>query len=239
MNRTLRDKQTILEQVSGGLIVSCQSEPPEPFAKPSLILAMARAVLMGGAVGIRTNLPKNVAHLLKHLSVPVIGLYKKHYPKSEVFITPTLKELRALLRVHPPIIALDATDRKRPGRIQLKQLVEFARSESDCLLMADISTMAEGVAAVEMGFDLVSTTLAGYTEQTRDSFNPFEPNFELISELVKEVGDKIPVIAEGRIWQPEQAKKCMELGAFAVVVGTAITRPWVITRRFTEALNKG
>ena len=238
MGKKLFDKQTVLERLSGGLIVSCQSEPPEPFARPSLLLAMAQAAIMGGAVGIRTNLPKNVAYLLKHLSVPVIGIYKKRYPNSEVFITPTLNELRALLKTNPPVIALDATNRKRPGRLQLKELLEFARTQSEHLLMADISTLAEGVAAAEMGFDLISTTLAGYTEQTKHSFKPFEPDFNLISELVKEVGTKVPVIAEGRIWQPEQAQKCLELGAFAVVVGTAITRPWVITSRFAEALKK-
>ncbi len=231
-------KKQITRTLQGGLIVSCQSEPPEPFARPTLILAMAQAALMGGAVGIRSNLPRNVAYLLKNLDVPVIGLYKKHYPGSDVFITPTLNELKALIRTNVPIIALDATQRKRPKGHSLRQMVQFARTHNSCLLMADVSTVEEGVLAAELGFDFISTTLAGYTKYTQDRFNPYEPDFALLEQLVKEVGDRIPVVAEGRIWQPEQAKKCLEFGAFAVVVGTAITRPWVLTKRFVQTMGK-
>ena len=236
MKRVQSDQKSILSKLSGGLIVSCQSEPPEPFARPSLILAMAQAALLGGAVGIRSNLPRNIRFLLRHLDVPLIGLYKKHYKQSEVFITPTLKEVKALIKSEAPIIALDATNRLRPGKKQLSDLVEFVRSQSNCLLMADVSTVQEGVRAAEMGFDLVGSTLSGYTSYTKHRFKPDEPDFDLIEQLVKEVGEKVPIIAEGRIWQPDQAKKCLELGAFAVVVGTAITRPWVLTERFVRAL---
>ncbi|MHB2148815.1 N-acetylmannosamine-6-phosphate 2-epimerase [Calditrichota bacterium LG25] len=231
-------KTTVLNQLKGGLIVSCQSEPPEPFARPSLILAMARAALMGGAVGIRANLPRNVRHLVNKLNVPIIALYKKKYARSDVFITPTIKELKALIKSGAPVIALDATQRERPGGERLEDLLHFARKHANCLLMADVSTVHEGVEAARLGFDLIGTTLAGYTAYTAHRFDPQEPDFNLLKELVTEVGDQRPVIAEGRIWQPEQAKKCLDLGAFAVVVGTAITRPWVLTARFVQALRR-
>ncbi|NOX88227.1 MAG: N-acetylmannosamine-6-phosphate 2-epimerase, partial [Calditrichaeota bacterium] len=194
--------------------------------------------LMGGAVGIRANLPQNIRAMLKALDVPVIGIYKKVYQNSEVFITPTLRELKALLRTGVPIVAMDATDRQRPSGQDLEDLVAYARANSSALLMADISAVEEGLRASELGFDLIGTTLAGYTEYTKKSFNPEEPDFKLIADLSKSLEGRTPVIAEGRIWFPEQAIKSLKLGAFAVVVGTAITRPWAITQRFVKALKK-
>ncbi|NOX88127.1 MAG: N-acetylmannosamine-6-phosphate 2-epimerase, partial [Calditrichaeota bacterium] len=137
-----KNKAEILRRLKGGLIVSCQSDPPEPLAKPHILVAMAKAALMGGAVGIRANLPQNIRAMLKALDVPVIGIiYKKIYQNSEVFITPTLRELKALLRTGVPIIAMDATDRQRPYGQNLQDLVAYARANSSALLMADISAV--------------------------------------------------------------------------------------------------
>lgn len=230
------DREKILNKIKHGLIVSCQSEPPEPLAKPDILTAMAKAAIMGGAVAIRANLPENIRAMHKEIEVPLIGIYKEVYPNYGVFITPTLKEAREVIKSGCEILALDATKRERPHGQKLTDLVKILQAESNILLMADISTFDEGLRAAEIGFDLIGTTLSGYTDYTLNRNKVGLPDYELILALVNELDGKVPVIAEGRIWTPEQATKAMELGAFAVVVGTAITRPWAITERFTKAL---
>lgn len=230
------DKDNILNKIKNGLIVSCQSEPPEPLANPKMLTGMAQSAIMGGAVAIRANLPVNIKAMREEIDVPIIGIYKEVYPDYDVFITPTLKEAREVADCGCEILAMDATKRERPNKESLSQILETIRSKSDILLMADIATFEEAVKAVEMGFDLIGTTLSGYTDYTLDRNKVGLPDYELILALVKEFGSDVPVIAEGRIWTPEQAVKALELGAYAVVVGTAITRPWAITERFTQAM---
>jgi N-acylglucosamine-6-phosphate 2-epimerase len=231
-------KETIFSKIKYGLIVSCQSEPPEPLAREDMLTAMAEAAIMGGAVGIRANLPHNIAAMRQRIQGPIIGIYKEVYPHYEVFITPTLKEAGAVIKSGCEILALDATSRKRPHGEILTEMVKTLRAESDVLLMADISTREEGLRAAELGFDLIGTTLSGYTDYTLNRNKMGLPDYELILTLVNELGSDVPVIAEGRIRTPEQAVKALESGAFAVVVGTAITRPWAITERFTQALRR-
>ena len=227
----------ILSRLKNGLIVSCQSEPPEPLATPEMLTAMARSAVMGGAVGIRANLPANIRAIVKEVNVPVIGIYKKIYPDSEVFITPTIDEVRAVLEAGAQIVALDATRRQRPGSNDLAGLVQKIRSEYNTLLMADISDLDEALTAAKLGFDMIGTTLSGYTSYTKAKNSDGTPDFELISALSTELKGEVPVIAEGRIWHPEEAVRALDAGAYAVVVGTAITRPWEITGRFSRALN--
>ena len=228
----------ILKRLEGRLIVSCQAEEPEPLASPEMLTAMSRAAVLGGAAAIRSNLPQNVAAIHSALDVPVIGLYKKVYTDSEVYITPTLNEAKALLETGCEIIALDATIRTRPFGEQLKDITAYIRSNSDVLLMADVSTLEDGLLAADMGFDMISTTLSGYTKETLDRAKTGRPDYGLLADLARKFNGEIPVFAEGRIWTPEDAVQAFQTGAFAVVVGSAVTRPQVITQRINEAVKK-
>ena len=162
--------------------------------------------------------------------MPIIGIVKRNYDNSEIYITPTMKEVEELLSTRAEIIALDATDRERPGGVLTKVLVDRIHGEGR-LAMADCSIFEECLAAQEMGFDIVSTTLSGYT-----AYSPKQegPDFSLIRRCTEELS--IPVIAEGRIHYPEDLKKAFEYGAFSAVVGGAITRPQEITARFVKVL---
>lgn len=192
---------------------------------------MARAAVEAGAVGIRTNGVFDILAIKQEVSVPVIGLIKREIAGSEIFITPTLNEVNAIVLAGADIVALDVTNRE--GRLEaVKPLIAFAH-KMGAAVMADISTLKEGVAAERLGVDLIGTTLSGYTSYSRQSD---EPDFELLQQLSETV--KIPVVAEGRIWTPEEAAKALNCGAANVVVGSAITRPQLITARYIKAMSR-
>src|SRR5690606_16114907 len=215
------------------LIVSCQALENEPLHGSEIMAKMAQAAKEGGAVAIRSNSAKDVAAIKKKTALPVIGLVKRDYENSAVFITATLKEVKELLEVDPDVIALDATIRERPNGETLEQLVSYIHKYSNTLVMADIGTVKDAEYAVSCGADMLSTTLSGYTA---DSPKLDGPDFDLVEILCKTM--KIPVIAEGRINTPHDAKKMLELGAWSVVVGSAITRPQLITKSFVEGIEK-
>lgn len=195
------------------------------------MVAMAKAAVMGGAAGIRAEGPDDVRAIVRTVPVPVIGLYKVEYPDSPVYITPTLAEVEDIIRAGADIVAIDATARPRPGQAEpLEQLVETVHRAGK-LAMADIATLDEAAAAADLGFDLVGTTMSGYTGSGPV---PEEPDIELVSAIAKQL--PVPVVAEGRYWTPEQAVQALEAGAHCVVVGTAITNPWLITERFVRAM---
>lgn len=227
------NKQEFLHAIKGRLIVSCQALADEPLHGAEIMARMAIAAKQGGAAAIRANSAEDVAAIRRSTGLPVIGLVKRDYPDSEVYITPTKRELLELLEAGADVIALDATLRKRPGGESLEELVSFIRSESSCLIMADVSTLEEGLNASRLRVDLISTTLSGYTP-----YSPKQegPDFDLIGRLVECVDT--PIVAEGRINTPEEAKQAMELGAYSIVVGSAITRPQLITERFAKAIEK-
>ncbi len=229
-------KEKIFRIIRHNIIVSCQAEPDEPLGRPEIIAALAASAVNGGAAAIRANLPENIKAIRSRLSVPLIGLYKKPYPDSDIFITPTRHEIRAIAATGVEVLAIDATSRPRPAGETLEDLVGFVRKHYDILLMADISTLDEGLNAERLGFDLIGTTLSGYTTYTESSAAPDRPDFALIRALVRKVQPSTPVIAEGRIWEPAQALQAMRAGAHAIVVGSAITRPHLITKRFKEAI---
>lgn len=224
----------MLEQIKGRLVVSCQALEDEPLHSPFIMARMALAAAEGGAAGIRANSVVDIEAIKQQVALPVIGLVKRDYPDSEVFITPTLREVDELMVAAPEMIALDATDRPRPGGETLAQLVSGIRARWPALLlMADIASVEEALIAEELGFDCVGTTLYGYTAQTQGHTLP-EGDFALLRAVLAAV--TMPVIAEGNVDTPERAARCLALGAHAVVVGGAITRPQQITRRFTDAI---
>ncbi|MDR6882117.1 N-acylglucosamine-6-phosphate 2-epimerase [Bacillus sp. 3255] len=192
---------------------------------------MARAAVSAGASGIRTNGVFDIIAIKQEVSVPVIGLIKRENAGSDIFITPTLNEVKAIVMAGAEVVALDVT--KREGRLEaVKPLIECAH-QMGAAVMADISTLEEGLAAERLGADFIGTTLSGYTAYSRQSE---EPDFQLIQELSEAV--RVPVVAEGRIWTPEEAAKALDCGAAQVVVGSAITRPQLITAKFMQAMNR-
>jgi len=223
----------LLEQLRGGLIVSCQASPESPLYGPSLMAAMAAAAVQGGAVGIRANGPEDIAAIRARVTVPIIGLWKQHHPGSAVYITPTPEAARAVARAGADLIALDATARPRPGGGTLRDLIAFVHQDLGRLVMADVSTLAEGEQALMAGADVLATTLAGYTPTSRQQQ---APDLQLVAELAA-LG--APVVAEGRLRTPFQVAEAFRRGAFAVVVGTAITDPIWLTRQFARATPRG
>ena len=222
----------VLEQIKGKLIVSCQALPHEPLHSSYIMSRMAVAAMQGGAAGIRAQSVSDINAIAEVCHLPIIGIVKRNYDDSEIYITPTMKEIEELLTTRAEIIAMDATCRKRPGGILTKELVDRVH-EAGRLAMADCSTFEECLTAQEMGFDIVSTTLSGYTEY---SAHLDGPDFELIRKCAAQLA--VPVIAEGKIHYPEELKKVFECGAFSAVVGGAITRPQEITARFVSYIAK-
>ena len=225
MNKTL-------ENIKGKLIVSCQALEDEPLHSSFIMGRMAYAAYVGGAGGIRANTVEDIKEIKKNVSLPIIGIIKKVYDNCNVYITPTIKEVEALVNEGVQIIAIDATKRERPDKKDLKDFInEVKKKYPNQLIMADISSVDEALYAEEIGFDMVGTTLVGYTEYTK--------NYKALEELEKVIKTvKIPVIAEGNIDTPLKAKNALELGAFAVVVGGAITRPQQITKKFVDEMEK-
>jgi len=225
-------KRVHLEDLKGKLIVSCQASEGDALYGSDTICKMAIAAKDGGASGIRANSPEDVALICSKVDLPVVGLWKRNYPDSEVYITPTFADVESMIRAGASIVALDATLRPRPNGETLQEIVEKAKRKHGCLLMADVSTLEEGIQAYSLGFDIVSTTLSGYTPYSVQSE---EPDIALVAELARCI--PIPVFAEGRIQTLEHVERLLECGAFTVVIGGAITRPHVITKRFVDKMN--
>ena len=223
-----------MSQVKGKLIVSCQALPEEPLHSSFIMGRMAIAAKQGGAHGIRANSVSDIEEIKKQVDLPVIGIIKRQYGDNPVYITPTMKEIDELMTVSPEVIAVDATCRQRPDGKTLDEFYQDIRAKYPSqMLMADCSTLDEMLHAAKLGFDFVGTTLVGYTEESKGLH--IESNyFEIIRELLSKI-DK-PVIAEGNIDTPAKAKRVLELGSYSVVVGSIITRPQVITKRFADAI---
>ncbi|AMM57602.1 TPA: N-acetylmannosamine-6-phosphate 2-epimerase [Clostridioides difficile] len=220
----------MLDKVKGRLIVSCQALENEPLHSPFIMGRMAKAAMEGGAVGIRAQGVEDIIEIKKVTGLPVIGIIKRNYEDSDIYITPTKKEVDELLTTGCEMIALDATNRVRPNNEDLKELIKYIK-ENGVLVMADISNYDEAIKAQEYGVDCVSTTLSGYTPYTKTLEGP---DFVLMKRLVKDL--EIPVIAEGKVNTPQDLKKVFELGVHSSVVGSAITRPQLITEKFVKAI---
>lgn len=222
--------EKVLESIKKGIIVSCQALEDEPLFGEGIMAKMALAAYKGGANAIRANSVRDIKQIKEVVNLPLIGIIKRDYDNSDIYITPTMKEVDEVVAAGAEIVALDGTERQRPDGKTIKELIaEIKIKYPKTLIMADISTEEEGVNAEKYGADIISTTLSGYTPYSPKLKGP---DFDLIQKLCAKVN--IPVIAEGRICYPEEAKKALDLGAFTVVVGGAITRPMEITRRFSS-----
>lgn len=224
--------ENMLNRLKNRVIVSVQAMPSEPLYKEECMIAMMKSVVNGGAAGLRVAGARDVKNAKALFKIPVIGLTKPEViPKNWkeiVYITPTLKEVIELIQAGADIIAFDGTSRPRE-KCTVQEIIKYIKINNR-KSMADISTLEEGIKCAELGVDVLSTTLSGYTKES-----PVEsdgPDFKLLEALVKETNK--PVILEGRIWEPEQITKAFELGAHSVVIGSAITRPQLITKRFVE-----
>ncbi len=221
-----------MSELKRGLIVSCQAEEGSPFNAPQFIAAFAKAAELGGAVGVRVRDPENVEAVKKITPLPVIGLTKGHYHSGKVLITPTMGDVLRLIKSGADLVAIDATKRSRPNGMSGVEFLRLIKSNIEVPVMADISNLDEALAAADVGADFISTTLSGYTEET------VTPNGLPDIDLVSDVSSRIstPIIAEGRIGTPEQARMAIDHGAYAVCVGTAITRPVDIVQTFASSL---
>jgi N-acylglucosamine-6-phosphate 2-epimerase len=228
-------KRHILEKLKKGLIVSCQVQRDDPIYTEDMAVKMAQAARWGGADGIRANTPEQIAAIKQAVDLPMIGLYKIWRDDTDVFITPTLDAAMQVWNAGAEIIALDCTGQiSHNGRPAWELLPVVKKEIPEALLFADVSNLAEAERAAALGADVVGPTLYGYTGETRDIESPDWRGF---AEMCRLLAGKAPVIMEGHIYTPEDAMKCFYLGAYAVVVGSAITRPHLTTKRFKDLLS--
>ena len=230
------DKQALFDQIKGGLIVSCQALEHEPlYTKEGGVMPlMAKAAAQSGAVGIRANTVRDITQIKEAVDLPVIGIIKKDYEGTPMYITVTMKEVDELVACGVDILAVQGTSALRPDGSTAAQFIEAIKAKyPEQLVMADCATIEEGIACANAGADFVGTTMRGYTPETQGCD---DIDFDFIHELSEKCPAKI--IAEGHIHYPEQAKKALEAGAFALVVGGAITRTEEITARFVAAIEK-
>ena len=224
---------SIIDSIKGGIVVSCQAHEEDGLYGPENMALMAKAAELGGAVGIRADDPKHIAAIRRTVKLPIIGIYKEDVEGYETRITLNMDRVKDIVEAGSDIIALDVTNRPHPYGTTGIEMIKQIKEKYGCLVMADISTFEEGVAAAEAGADIVATTLSGYT-----SYSPHVegPDFALVKRLAQTV--KVPVICEGRIASPEHARRLLRMGAHAIVVGSMITRPMWITKQYAEAMKQ-
>lgn len=225
----------ILKKLDKKVVISCQASKGEPIYDDNALIPLIKSVINGGCAGLRLA-NKDIIKQTRHFTdIPIIGITKPeimpHNWQEVVYITPTFKDAQEISGAGADIIAIDATSRPRPAE-NLEELISKIKKKLNKPVMADISTPEEGLNASKLGADIISTTLSGYTKETLNKNNG-EPDFELLESLVN-YAEK-PVITEGRIWTPEQVRHAFKLGAFAVVIGSAVTRPQLITKRFVDS----
>ncbi|MBD2834540.1 N-acetylmannosamine-6-phosphate 2-epimerase [Streptomyces sp. NPDC053741] len=220
--------QNLAATLEGRLIVSCQAPPGDPMRETSALVRLALCAVAGGGAAIRANEPEVVAAITAAVDLPVIGLWKDG--DTGVYITPTVRHALAVVEAGAAVVAADATDRPRPDGSTFAELVAAVHA-AGALVMADVSTLAEGIAAADQGADFVSTTLSGYVPGTPEQTGP---DLDLVTSLSAALS--VPVVAEGRINSPQEAAEAVARGAHSVVVGTAITAPTALTSRFVAGL---
>ena len=230
-------KQELFDIMKGQIIVSCQATPGEPLYlhDGTVMPLMARAAKLAGAKMIRTSSVRDIVAIKEETGLPVIGLIKREYPGYTGRITMTMKEVDECMDALADIVSIDCTDTTRGDGLTAPEFLRQVKAKyPNIIIMADCATFEEAMAAYEAGADLVGSTMNGYTAATADCKG--DPNFELVERLVAALPKDVPVIAEGRVHTPEQAKRMLDIGAWAVVVGGAITRPYEIACRFFAAI---
>ena len=235
MKTTDSRKLQILESMKGGLIVSCQVQKDDPIYSDDIVVLMAKAARWAGAKGLRANSPEQIRDIKKAVpELPLIGLYKVWHDDTDVFITPTMKEVREIWEAGAEIIALDCTrQRTHEGTIAWDLLAQAKKEIPEAIFFADVSNYEEARHAVECGADIVGPTLYGYTEETK---NIEFPDLREFARMCRDLGKEAFMVMEGHIYTPEDAVKCLYLGADAVVVGSAITRPHLTAKRFVDLM---
>ena len=223
-------REEVLARWRGGLIVSCQAATGSPLDRPDFLAALARTAELNGAVGVRMDQAQNIAAAREAVSVPIIGLRKHVRDGCDVYITPTLADARLVKAAGADVIAIDATARPRPEGVAVERFIREIQRDLKAFVMADVSTFDEGLAAVEAGADFIATTLAGYTTASQPIDGPDLPLLERLAAAVD-----TPVLCEGRIRNADDVRRAFDRGAFAVVVGSAITGIDVLVRRFVAA----
>lgn len=225
-----------LNDVKNKLIISCQALPDEPLHSSFIMARMARAAKQAGAAAIRANSVVDIQAIQDETGLPMIGIAKVDYPDSPVYITPTMKEMRAIAATGVAVVACQVTGQKRPRDEQLSDIVtQFRQEFPDTLLMADTDTFENAQVADQLGFDMIGTTMRGYT-QASEGLNIADDDFAYLKQLLEFT--KTPIVVEGRIDTPTKMRRALDLGAHTVVVGSAITRPLVIATEFMKALPK-
>lgn len=227
-------KEKYLTQIKNGLIVSCQAEENSPFNSPEGVAMFAISAEQNGASAIRSEGIEKTKKIISAVNLPVVGLIKSKFDDGTVCITRSEKDIEDLLKINCMIIAVDGTARKK-NNLSGPEFIHTIKKKYPAIVWADLSHESEAAPCIEAGADIVSSTLNGYTPQTLND-KKYSPNFSIVDKMLKT--SSVPVIAEGRINTPEDAAKMIQLGAWAVVVGTAITRPGIITSWFYDAIKK-
>ena len=229
-------KKQILESLKGGLIVSCQGQHDDPIYTDNMVVKMAEAARWAGAVGIRANSPEQIKAIKEAVpELPMIGLWKVWHDDTDVFITPTMKEVKAIWEAGAEIIALDCTSQVTHEGTQAWNLIKEVKKEiPEAIIFADVSNLEEARRAVENGADIVAPTLYGYTKETSHIEGA---DYRMFAQMCRELKDEAYVMMEGHLYTPEDAMKCIFLGAHSVVVGSAITRPHLTAKRFVDLLS--
>lgn len=234
MKTTDEKKRALLEGLKNGLIVSCQVQKDDPIYTDDIVLKMAQAAKWGGAVGIRANSPEQIKLIKDNVDLPMIGLWKIWHDDTDVFITPTLEAAKAVWEAGAEVIALDCTAQRTHEKTQAWDLIDLVKKEiPEAIIFADVSTYEEAQRAIEHGADIVAPTLYGYTKETAHIEGA---DYRMFAKMCRDFKDEAYVMMEGHLYTPEDAMKCIYLGAHSVVVGSAITRPHLIAKRFVDLL---
>ena len=235
MKTTDPRKRALLESMKNGLIVSCQVQKDDPIYTEDMALKMAEAAKWAGAVGVRANSPEQIAQIHSAVDLPIIGLWKVWHDDTDVFITPTMKEVTAIKDAGADIIAMDCTFQMTHEHTKACDLLsQVKQAYPEIITFADVSSYEEAEYAVKMGADIVAPTLYGYTADTSDIESP---DWRLLARICRDFKDEAYIMMEGHIYTPEDAMKCIYLGAHSVVVGSAITRPHLTAKRFVDLLS--
>lgn len=227
-------KEEVLEKIKGGLIVSCQMEKHAPCYSEDSVELMAKAAVWAGACALRINGVDNVKKIKSLFDIPVIGLVKVFRTDTEVFMTPTMNEVEQLIEAKADVIAIDGTDRLIDNHPAMNIIVEIKKKYPNVLILADVRDEVDAVQSLELGADMVAPTFYRFK---KDAKSTDLPDWEMFAKMCRACKDKGIVLMEGKIWTPDDAIRALHYGAYAVVVGSAITRPHLIARRFVDHMN--